>query len=296
MIALHDIGSIDDDLTVWCAGFQCGGVDFDGHLIDGPADTSRAMGGRTIHGHGRRGFGEAVAVVDWYPQVKEKITDFDIHGGAAGNGAGQAAAKALADLAENEPVGQAHLQFRQPVRLPPAGQLPAFACALHAHDEQLFGQAAGRIDSGLQAGVDFVEDPGYGNQEGGADRGHVFGQGGHIANEADGAAELNEIVQFGSLAEGVGPGQDAQAAAVRPQFGKAGPAGLDIGREVAVRQKYSFGTSSRAGGVDQDGDVMGAGAGGRHRMRPTGLFQRRHGVLPLPFDLDHRLQPRHVAP
>ena len=94
--------------------------------------------------------------------------------------------------------------------------------------------AAGLVHLCPKSVVDSVEDPGYGDKNGGFQRSQIINQVRHIAHKTDGAANVNKIIQLCGLAKAMGPRENRDAAAVGVQLGHTPTAGEKIGGEVAM--------------------------------------------------------------
>ena len=118
----------------------------------------------------------------------------------------------------------------------------------------------------LDAAEDPLEDPRHRDQDGRADLDQVVGQVGDGAGVGDAAARHQGQVVADAALQHVGERQEGEQAVVgvHPHRREAGP---DVGQDVAVGQHHPLGPAGGAGGVDQGGEVVGAGGGGR-QARP----------------------------
>ena len=210
MVAFHDIGAVNDNFAVGGAFLHHRRIDHDADLLDGPADAPQAVGIGGVHGCSRRRFREPVAVVNRQADVKEEMTDFRIHRGAAGHGALHPAAQLFSDFRKDDFVRDPEFEFGQKIGLTPRSQLAFFLPRLNAHDEKFFGQTAFLVHFGPEAVVDAVENAGHGNQKGGFHLGNVIDNRRGAFRQADGAAQPDDRVQFAGLTERMGPGQDGE--------------------------------------------------------------------------------------
>ncbi len=109
VVALHDVGAAGEDLAV------LGDLDLD--ALERPAHAARPEGLGAVDGDDGAGLGEAVALEDQQAHGPEELGDLAGEGRPPGDEQAQPAARALADLREDELVGQRVLGLQQGARL-----------------------------------------------------------------------------------------------------------------------------------------------------------------------------------